>query len=149
MVVQPIVDIRSGEVHAFEALARFGEAAGHDARCTGSPSPSELGGRPALERACLREALELLAAPPARDAACRSTSRRRCSRKRETGRMLEEAAGGGPAGLRGLIVEITEETLIAAKCELQAAIESLLAHGAALPSTTWAPATRVCARSPP
>jgi hypothetical protein len=26
MVVQPIVDIRTGEVHAFEALARFGEA---------------------------------------------------------------------------------------------------------------------------
>lgn len=37
MVVQPIVDIRSGAVHAYEALARFGVSAVNTTPCIGSP----------------------------------------------------------------------------------------------------------------
>ena len=64
MVVQPIVDMRNGSIHAYEALARFGRQ-----REGGSPLhwfslAQELGLRPALERACLRSALELFAERP-------------------------------------------------------------------------------------
>jgi diguanylate cyclase len=64
MAVQPIVAIRDGRVHAYEALARF------RGRTTSSPLywfelANELGLRDELELACLREALTLLGHQPA------------------------------------------------------------------------------------
>ncbi|HEY2217110.1 MAG TPA: diguanylate cyclase, partial [Solirubrobacteraceae bacterium] len=63
IVVQPIVDVRKGSIHAYEALARLGP--------DGSGSPlqwfslaDELGERDALERACLRATLELYCRRP-------------------------------------------------------------------------------------
>ncbi len=60
--LQPIIDLTTGAVHAYEALARFA----HGER----PAPwfslaDRLGRRPALERACLRAALARLADLPA------------------------------------------------------------------------------------
>jgi EAL domain-containing protein (putative c-di-GMP-specific phosphodiesterase class I) len=131
MAVQPIVDIRTGSVHAYEALARFGQP-----RQDGSPLhwfalAQELGERPALERACLRKGLELharrprgtslslnLSAPVLLDAA--------------TIAMLEAAGDALPDDLSGLIIEITEETLVHSDMQLLRAIEPLRARGARL-----------------
>ena len=131
MVVQPIVDIRSNTVHAYEALARFAEP-----RRDGSPLhwfslAEELGERSALERACLRQALELFARRP------RGT---RLSVNLSVGAlldplttsMLDETRDDGSDGLDGLIVEITEETLVHADMQLELAIAPLLERGAHL-----------------
>jgi EAL domain-containing protein (putative c-di-GMP-specific phosphodiesterase class I) len=131
MVVQPIVDIRSGAVHAFEALARFGEA-----RPGGSPLhwfalAEQLGARPALERACLRETLELLGRRPDRTSLTVNLSAP-VLLEEETLLMLREAADVQPDELAGLIIEITEETLVRGESELQAAIKPLRARGARL-----------------
>src|SRR5271166_4088936 len=98
MVVQPIVDVRSGAVHAYEALARFGQP-----RVDGSPLhwfslAEEFGERAALERTCLRLALELFADRP-------------------------------PGDLEGLIIEITEETLVNSDEQLCGVFAALHARG--------------------
>jgi hypothetical protein len=59
IVVQPIVDIRSGAIHAFEALARFGRPREGSSPLHWFSLADQLGERPNLERACLRQALEL------------------------------------------------------------------------------------------
>ncbi len=131
MVVQPIVDIKSGQVHAFEALARFGEARSGATPLHWFALAEQIGGRPVLERACLREALELL---PRRPAGTRLSVNLSAPVLLEapTLAMLDEAAAQRPERLQGLIVEITEETLVAGEEDLRAALEPLLAHGAVL-----------------
>ncbi len=131
MAVQPIVDIRTGAVHAYEALARFARP-GID----GSPLhwfalAEQLGQRAELERACLRLALELFARRPAGMSVSLNLSAPVLLQDR-TMDLLERAGGRGPDDLRGLIVEITEETLVHGDTQLQSAIEPLLAHGASL-----------------
>jgi diguanylate cyclase (GGDEF)-like protein len=123
IVVQPIVDVRSGSIHAYEALARFGPNGG------GSPLQwfslaDELGEREALERACLREALELfsrrqpgmrlsvnLSAPVLID--------------RSTLRMLDRIRD-----LSDLIIEVTEEALVRNDELLNTALAPLRERGA-------------------
>ena len=89
MVVQPIVDIRSGTIHAFEALARFGQPREDASPLHWFSLAEELGQRAALERACLRAALELHArrppgtqrvGQPVRAGAARSAHDARCSK---------------------------------------------------------------------
>ena len=131
MVVQPIVDIRSGAVHAYEALARFAEP-----RRDGSPLhwfslAEELGERSALERACLRQALELFAHRPEGTRLAVNVSVPALLDPLTT-TMLDEARADGLDGLDGLIVEITEDTLVHADMGLQRAIAPLLARGAHL-----------------
>jgi EAL domain-containing protein (putative c-di-GMP-specific phosphodiesterase class I) len=131
MMVQPIVDISTGRVHAYEALARF-----HQPGIDGGPLhwfalADELGQRPALERACLRAALELFAQrPPATSLSLNLSAPvlLECS----TQAMLEDAAQGRPDGLTGLIVEITEETLVRSDAQLLEAFSFLRARGASL-----------------
>ena len=65
MAVQPIVDIRSGTVHGYEALARFAEPLKDGSPLHWFALAEELGERSALERACLRKALDLFALRPA------------------------------------------------------------------------------------
>jgi EAL domain-containing protein (putative c-di-GMP-specific phosphodiesterase class I) len=130
MVVQPIVDVRTGTVHAYEALARFGQRAG------GSPLhwfalAHELGQRAALERACLRGALELFARRPAGTSVSVNLSAP-VLLEADTMAMLQDAGDGMPGDLAGLIVEITEETLVRSDMELLSAIEPLRARGARL-----------------
>ncbi len=131
MVVQPIVEIRTGEVHAYEALARFGQP-----RVDGSPLhwfalAQELGQRAALERACLRGALDLFARRPSGTSLSVNLSAP-VLLEASTMAMLE-AAGKTPAGdLSGLIIEITEETLVHSDTQLLSAIEPLRARGVRL-----------------
>jgi diguanylate cyclase (GGDEF)-like protein len=123
MVVQPIVDVRSGSIHAYEALARFGP--------NGAGSPlqwfslaDELGEREALERACLREALELF---------CRRPRGTRLSVNlsapvlldRSTLRMLDRIRD-----LSDLIIEVTEEALVHNDELLNTALAPLRERGA-------------------
>ncbi len=125
MVVQPIVDLRSGAIHAFEALARFG--------ADGSGSPlhwfslaDELGEREALERACLREALGLFCRRPARTSLSVNLAAPALLDRR-TLHMLDQLPD-----LSGLIIEVTEEALVQNDAPLHAAMEPLRRRGARL-----------------
>ncbi len=131
MAAQPIVDVSTGAVHAYEGLARFGQP-GMD----GSPLrwfgvAEELGQRSALERACLRVALELLARRPAGTSLSVNLSAP-VLLDPLTQAMLEEAGDGQPDDLHGLIVEITEETLVHGDMELLSAFDPLRARGVSL-----------------
>jgi EAL domain-containing protein (putative c-di-GMP-specific phosphodiesterase class I) len=133
MVVQPIFDVRNESVvpHAYEALARFGQP-----RLDGSPLhwfslAQELGERAALERACLRGALELLAQRPFGTSLSVNLSAP-VLLDAETIAMLEAVGDALTDDLSGLIVEITEETLVGGDIQLGGAIELLRARGARL-----------------
>ena len=138
IVVQPIVDIRSGVTHAYEALARFGARAGGDPDDGHAPPQSPLqwfalaeliGGRPALERTCLAAALGLLGDRP--DGTCLSVNvSAPVLMEASTVALFHDAADDRPDELAGLIVELTEETLI--DTDVAEAIDPLLARGAAL-----------------
>ena len=131
MVVQPIVDIQSGHVHAFEALARFGPQQVGSTPLHWFALAEQLGARPALERACLREALGLLGQRPPGTSLSVNLSAPVLLEAR-TLAVLEEAAGHHADGLAGLIVEITEETLVGSDEHLRQAIAPLIARGARL-----------------
>jgi diguanylate cyclase (GGDEF)-like protein len=125
MAVQPIVDPRSGAIHAYEALARFGR------RSTDSPLhwlavAEEFGERDLLERACLRAALELFASRPAGVLLSVNLSAP-VLLDRRTLELLEQ-----PVDLSGLIIEVTEEALVQSESQLQQAMRPLLARGAKL-----------------
>jgi EAL domain-containing protein (putative c-di-GMP-specific phosphodiesterase class I) len=131
MAVQPIVDIRTGRAHAYEALARFGQP-----RQDGSPLhwfalAEELGERAALERACLRQGLELLASRPSGTSLSLNLSAL-VLLEAPTMKMLEDAGDSLTDDLAGLIIEITEETLVHSDMQLLSAIEPLRARGARL-----------------
>jgi len=128
IVVQPIVDVRTGATHAYEALARFGEQWQGSSPLHWFELAERLGRRPALERACLREALLLLPARPSGTVLTVNVSAPVLV-EAATLAMLDAAAGGDPLGLVGLVVEITEETLVGSEPQLHEAIEQLLALG--------------------
>jgi diguanylate cyclase (GGDEF)-like protein len=125
MAVQPIVDLRTGEVHAHEALARFGPGA------AGSPLQwfslaDEFGERDALERACLRAALDLFAErPPGMRLSVNLSAPVLLDRR--TLQMLDR-----PFDLSGLIIEVTEEALVQSDVQLRAAMAPLRERGALL-----------------
>ncbi len=131
MVVQPIVDIRTETVHAYEALARFAEPLKDGSPLHWFALAEELGERSALERACLGKALDLFARRPPGTRLSVNVSVPVLLDPLTT-RMLDETRDGRAAGLDGLIIEITEETLVRADMELQLAIAPLLARGAHL-----------------
>jgi EAL domain-containing protein (putative c-di-GMP-specific phosphodiesterase class I) len=125
MAVQPIVDLRTGSVHAYEALARFGP--------DGAGSPlhwfslaEELGEREALERACLGAALELFSRRP-RGVRLAVNLSAPVLFDRRTLRMLDR-----PHDLSGLIIEVTEEALVQSDAQLGAVIDPLRARGVRL-----------------
>jgi diguanylate cyclase (GGDEF)-like protein len=123
IVVQPIFDVRSGAIHAYEALARFG------ADGAGSPLQwlalaDELGERDALERACLRAALELFCRRPPNASLSVNVSATVLLDPR-TRKMLDRLPD-----LSGLIVEITEEAVAHGGDRLDAAIAPLRERGA-------------------
>jgi diguanylate cyclase (GGDEF)-like protein len=123
MVVQPIVDVRSGSIHAYEALARFG-ADGKGSPLQWFSLADELGEREALERACLREALELFCRRPAgvRLSVNLSAS---VLIDRSTLRMLDRLRD-----LSDLIIEVTEEALVHNDEQLNTALAPLRERGA-------------------
>jgi diguanylate cyclase len=123
MAVQPIVDLRSGLIHGYEALARFG-AKGSDSPLQWFALADELGEREALERACLREALELFCRRP-RNVHLAVNLSAPVLMERETLQMLERARD-----LSGLIVEVTEEALVHNEAQLDAVLAPLRERGA-------------------
>ncbi|MCW3017854.1 MAG: diguanylate cyclase, partial [Solirubrobacterales bacterium] len=133
MVVQPIADVRSGSasVHAYEALARFGQPREGMSPLHWFSLAQELGQRPALERACLRGALELLASRPPGTSLSVNLSAP-VLLEPETMAMLAAAGDALADDLQGLIVEITEETLVHSDTQLAGAIAPLRARGARL-----------------
>jgi EAL domain-containing protein (putative c-di-GMP-specific phosphodiesterase class I) len=131
MVVQPIVDIRSGSVHAYEALARFQRPLGNGSPLSWFELAEDLGERPALERACLAQALELFHHRPAGSSLSVNLSAPVLLEEATIAMLL--AAGALRGGdLEGLIVEITEETLVHSDRELAGAIGPLRDLGAQL-----------------
>ena len=122
MAVQPIVDLRTGSIHAYEALARLG---------TGGPLQwfslaDEFGQRDALERACLRAALELFSTRP---------QGMRLSVNLSAPVLLDPRTLSildRPTDLSGLIIEVTEEALVQSDAQLRAAMAPLRERGARL-----------------
>jgi EAL domain-containing protein (putative c-di-GMP-specific phosphodiesterase class I) len=131
MVVQPIVDVRSGTVHAYEALARFGQPRADSSPLHWFSLADQFGQRAALERACLRGALQLFARRPPGTSLSVNLSAPVLLQD-DTMAMLEAARHGLPRDLTGLIVEITEETLVHSDMQLLSAIEPLRARGVRL-----------------
>ena len=122
IVVQPIVSVPERTVHAFEALARFGTGA------TSSPLhwfalADELGLRDHLELACLSAALALLPDKP-RGTSLTINLSGTLLRDGRTAALLRAA---GP--LDGLILELTENSLLEDSPGMHAAMQSLIADG--------------------
>jgi diguanylate cyclase (GGDEF)-like protein len=105
MAVQPIVDLETGRVHAYEALARF-SIRGGEGPLHWLSLADELGMRAELELACLDAALALMPTLPA------ST---RLSLNLSAPMLIDPRAEqrfDAQADLSRLIVEVTEETLV-------------------------------------
>lgn len=131
MVVQPIVDLRRGHVHAYEALARFGRRETDHSPLHWLAIAEELGERPALERACLAAALELFDGRPAGTRLSVNLSIPALLDP-ATRELLDAFAAGRREALEGLIVEITEETLVGNSLEVRGVGDALRALGARL-----------------
>jgi len=124
IAVQPIVDVHTGSVHAYEALARF--AGSTEGPLHWLAMAATLGERDALERACLRAALRLFVRRPAGVSLSVNLSAP-VLLDPQTLQMLAELHD-----LDGLIVEITEETLVQSDVELRTVIAPLQERGARL-----------------
>lgn len=131
MAVQPIVDIRDGTVPAYEALARFERRRADSSPLHWFALADQLGERAALERACLGGALELFERRPAETRLSVNLSLPTLLEP-ETVAMLEAVGRRRPRGLEGLVVEITEETLVGNDLESELAIAALRERGAKL-----------------
>jgi diguanylate cyclase (GGDEF)-like protein len=122
IVVQPIVTVPSNVPHAFEALARF--------RTRGSSSPlhwfalaDEFGVRERLELACLRAALRTYASrPPGTNLSINLSGPLLLDHR--THALLEQAGT-----LDGLILEMTENSLLEDTPGMHAEISRLLERG--------------------
>ena len=128
IAVQPIVDVRTRTLHAYEALARFERKLGAGSPLAWFELAGREGERVALERVCLGLALELFAERPTGVGLTVNVSAPLlvCAD-------LAALFGEGPAEgahLAGLIVEITEETLVDGDHEVAVALEWLRARGA-------------------
>ncbi|HEX3238785.1 MAG TPA: EAL domain-containing protein [Solirubrobacterales bacterium] len=131
MAMQPIVDIGRNEVHAYEALARFERRRSDRSPLHWFALAEELGERAELERACLRAALELF---PRRPEGARMSVNLSIPTLLDdaTQAMLWELGRSREDDLDGLIIEITEETLVDNSLDFGATIAALRRRGAML-----------------
>jgi EAL domain-containing protein (putative c-di-GMP-specific phosphodiesterase class I) len=129
MVAQPIVDIRTGTIHGYEALARFAGSGPGVSPLHWFSLAEQLGERAALERACLRRALELFAERPPGMVLSLNLSAPALLDP-QTVAILSQPIDGSPDDLDDLIVEITEETLVRAEMDLESVLAPLRARGA-------------------
>jgi EAL domain-containing protein (putative c-di-GMP-specific phosphodiesterase class I) len=132
MAVQPIVELRSGALHAYEALARFPEPLADGSPLHWFSLADELGLRAELERTCLGLALELFARRPPGTSLSVNLSAPVLLDPLTLEMLALSGKRGASDDLDGLIVEITEETLVHGDAQLRAAFESLRARGACL-----------------
>jgi EAL domain-containing protein (putative c-di-GMP-specific phosphodiesterase class I) len=131
MATQPIVDMRTGTVHAYEALARFGRRRSDRSPLHWLGVAEELGERTALERSCVRAALEIFDQRPAGTRLSVNLSIPALL-EQSTQDLLDDFAAGRRTGLEGLIVEITEETLVGNSLEVRGVGDRLRERGAYL-----------------
>jgi EAL domain-containing protein len=117
MAAQPIVDLRSGSVHAYELLARFQEPRGDGSPLRWFSLAEELGRRAALERTCLALALELFARRPPGVGLSVNLSAP-VLLDPATLELITASAERQRGELDGLIIEITEETLVHSDTQL-------------------------------
>jgi EAL domain-containing protein (putative c-di-GMP-specific phosphodiesterase class I) len=131
MAVQPIVDLRSGRIHAYEALARFGRRKTDRSPLHWLAIAEELGERTALERACLVAALDLFDRRPEGTRLSVNLSIPALL-EQSTQDLIDDFAASRRTGLEGLIVEITEETLVGNSLEVRGVGDRLRERGAHL-----------------
>jgi EAL domain-containing protein (putative c-di-GMP-specific phosphodiesterase class I) len=131
MAVQPIVDIRDGSVHAYEALARFERRRSDRSPLHWFALAEELGERVTLERACLAGALQLFATRPGGVRLSVNLSVA-ALRDADTLELLQLVADEEPDALGGLIIEVTEETLVEEESDFGETIAGLRRRGARL-----------------
>ena len=122
IVVQPIVDLNTRRVHAYEALARFGVKGGESPLQWFSLA-DELGMRQELELACLTAALNLFEQRPGGSLLSVNLSGPLLFDQRT--RDIFDACHT----LDGLMVEITEDALVEDDNRMQAAIAPLVDRG--------------------
>ena len=120
--VQPIVDVRSGLPRAYEALARFRSNAGIGPLHWFALA-DEVGMRDELELACLREALKLLDQRPQSTLLSVNLSGSLLLDQRTHDLLRSQPA------LDGLIIELTENSLLEDTAGLHAALAKLHALG--------------------
>ncbi|HEY3775725.1 MAG TPA: bifunctional diguanylate cyclase/phosphodiesterase [Solirubrobacteraceae bacterium] len=123
IVAQPIVDISRGEVHAYEALARF------EAGTTSSPLhwfalADELDARDQLELACLRAALDRFCERPPGTSLSVNISGSLLADPRTHALLAKHE------DLHGLIIELTENSVVDDTSGLTVHIGELSARGA-------------------
>jgi diguanylate cyclase (GGDEF)-like protein len=121
MAVQPIVDLQSGGILAYEALARFEDASGQGPAHWFSLAES-LGMRVDLELACLKRAVALQDELDEGVLLAVNASAQALHDPRIRQVLLESRT-------RSLIVELTEESLVRDLGALRADLEPLLARG--------------------
>jgi diguanylate cyclase (GGDEF)-like protein len=125
IAVQPIVDVNTGSVRAYEALARF-DADGGDSPLLWFASADEVGLRTELELHCLRAALAVFPRRPLGTSLAVNASPRLLARS--AARDVLSAVGD----LEGLILEITEDEIVEDYDGLLALLDPLLRRGLAL-----------------
>ncbi len=131
IAMQPIVEIADGSMHAYEALARFRRRRSDHSPLHWFRLADELGERAGLERACLRAALKLFEQRPPETRVSINLSAPTLLDP-ETYAMLDAFGCKREGELEGLIVEITEETLVENDSKFVEAIDSLRRRGAGL-----------------
>jgi EAL domain-containing protein (putative c-di-GMP-specific phosphodiesterase class I) len=129
MAVQPIVDVAGGRVHAYEALARFERRRSDRSPLHWFALADQFGERGALERTCLNGALELFERRPG-EALLSVNLSLPVLLEAETQEALRRLARDRSCGLEGLIVELTEETLVSTHLDFETTLGDLRALGA-------------------
>ncbi len=125
VAMQPIVDVTTGRLHAYEALARF-RTHGTEAPLHWFAIADELGLRAELEIACLRAALKLFPLrPPGVLMSVNLSATLLFDRRVDA---LLDAAGD----VNGLIVEVTEDSLVREDAGPMLALGPLLERGIVL-----------------
>lgn len=122
IAVQPIVDVDGGQVHAYEALARF-ETGGGQGPLHWFSLAEEFGMRADLELICLRRACELLADLPGDTRLSVNLSAPLLVDARTVQAFAEIP------DLSRLIVEVTEETLVRNVLDVQRVTSALRGRG--------------------
>src|SRR3712207_818870 len=118
MAMQPILDLRTGRVAGYEALARFPGGRPPDA-CFAQAYAHGLGFK--LEAAAVRAALQLPPRPAGTYMSVNLSASALAS---------DEVQAELPAGLDGLVIEITEHEPLGDEPELRAALDDARARGA-------------------
>ncbi len=122
IATQPIVDLRTGTIHAYEALARF-DLRGDMSTGEVFALAERVGLREELDLACLEQGLALLPGRPAGTRLTVNVSSQLLADPRALGLLDAQP------DLHGLVLEITEEALVRDYVALQLVLQPLRERG--------------------